>query len=226
MAYGRQLEEALILAIPVACISWTITQEEVFRELNQWLKGCQARHRDCLWRRKLAYMPTCPYCLSHYVSGILVVLLGFHMLMDDWRGYLVSLFTVVLVANTYLTLYQLLRALLRRTKALADQAEAGLAEATTEPRHDAAYQQEIVCTHCRHSFWADFRQPEEEFCCPKCGAVACPRVTRLVSRRHGRAKSRNSAAIAADANPSPRNIGNRRRPSGPVGAQRSEVSQS
>jgi hypothetical protein len=99
MEYGSQIAFAAILSIPVACISWTIAQEEVLQEMRNYLEDYQARHRRSWWRRKMAYLPTCPYCLSHYVAGCLIGLLRFKMLADDWRGYVVSLFTLVLIAN-------------------------------------------------------------------------------------------------------------------------------
>jgi hypothetical protein len=129
MNLGGQFVWALLLAIPVACVVWTITQEEVFEELREMLRAYQHRHRDSLWRRKLAYLPTCSYCFSHYVAVLLVWLFHFKMLTDDWRGYAVSLFSLVLLANVYLTAYQWLRASLRAGRARADEAEAWAARA-------------------------------------------------------------------------------------------------
>jgi hypothetical protein len=123
MGYDAQIKFALILSIPVACITWTVTQEEVFREFRGYFSRYQARHRQSWWRKKLAYMSACPYCLSHYVAGGLVALLHFKMLVEDWPGYLVSLFTVVLIANIYITGYHLLRVRLRWSRSLADRAE-------------------------------------------------------------------------------------------------------
>ncbi len=123
MPYSSQIAFAFILSIPVACISWTVTQEELFKEMREYLAGCQARYRRSWWRRKLAYSPRCAYCLSHYVAGVLVALMNFKMLADDWRGYVVSLFSLVLIANVYLTVYHLLRVELRRIRSLADRAE-------------------------------------------------------------------------------------------------------
>jgi len=67
MGLGLQVGSLLLLAIPVACIAWTVTHEEVFRELRQF---CQ---RECvqarsLVRRKFFYLFTCEYCFSHYVA--------------------------------------------------------------------------------------------------------------------------------------------------------------
>jgi hypothetical protein len=129
MDYAGQISFALLLAIPVACVVWTFTQEEVFKEVRESLKGYQKRHARSRWRQKLAYMPTCPYCFSHYVAGVFIVLFRFRMLAEDWRGYVVSLFTLVLIANVYMTAYHLLRVWLRRGKAAADRAEAELEHA-------------------------------------------------------------------------------------------------
>jgi len=123
MEYLHQLGFALLLGVPVACIVWTFTQEEIFKECREALKAYQQRHADSLLRRKLAYLPTCPYCFSHYVALAFVALLNFRMLADDWRGYVVSLFTLVLIANAYVTLYNLLRVALRAAKVAADRLE-------------------------------------------------------------------------------------------------------
>ena len=123
MEYGSQIAFALILSIPVACITWTVTQEELFAELRRDLTRYQSRHSGSWWRSHLAYAPTCPYCFSHYVAALVIALLHFKMLADDWRGYFVSLFVLVLIANVYITLYHLLRVGLRWTKSSADRAE-------------------------------------------------------------------------------------------------------
>ncbi len=109
MNLSEQLVRGLLLAVPIACLAWTITQEEVFHELRAILNAYQERHRDSLWRRKLAYLPTCPYCFSHYVAALFIWLFHFKMYTDDWRGYVVSLFSLVLLANVYLSAYQWLR---------------------------------------------------------------------------------------------------------------------
>ncbi len=123
MDYATQIIEALLLAAPVACVVWTITQEEIFKEAREVLQAIQRRYATSLWRRKLAYLPTCPYCCSHYVAAAFVLVFGFKMVAMDWRGYIASLFTVVLIANVYLSTYNLLRVTLRRYRAIADRAE-------------------------------------------------------------------------------------------------------
>ena len=98
----------LILAIPIACISRTVVFEEIFREPREW---CLHKSQTCrsLWQRKFFYLFTCEYCFSHYVTILFLVLTRFKLLIDDWRGYILSLFALVLVANSYLNLYSRLR---------------------------------------------------------------------------------------------------------------------
>jgi hypothetical protein len=124
MGYGTQILFAVVLAFPVACVVWTVTQEELFKEVRDAVDRYRNRYRTSLWLRKLAYMMTCPYCFSHYVTALAVWVCGFRMLLDDWRGYVVSLFTVVLLANVVLSGYHMLRCSLRAAKARADYAEA------------------------------------------------------------------------------------------------------
>jgi len=124
MDLATQLLEAIILALPVACVAWTFTQEEVFKEVQDTLKGYQRDYAHSTWRRKLAYLPTCPYCASHYVAAVFLAMFQFKMVADDWRGYVVSLFAVVLVSNVYISVYHLLRVALRASRAYADRMEA------------------------------------------------------------------------------------------------------
>jgi hypothetical protein len=91
----------LILAIPVASVAWTVTHEEVLREPREYCKE-QSEVATALWRRKLFYLFTCEYCFSHYITAILLVITRFRMLYPDWRGYLISLFSLVWVANVYM----------------------------------------------------------------------------------------------------------------------------
>jgi hypothetical protein len=98
----------LILAIPIACIARTVVFEEIFREARDW---CTHKSNTCrsLAQRKFFYLFTCEYCFSHYVTIIFLLLTRFKLLIDDWRGYVLSLFALVLVANSYLNLYSRLR---------------------------------------------------------------------------------------------------------------------
>ena len=59
--------------------------------------------------RKVFYLFTCEYCFSHYVTALALFLFNFQLLYVGWRGYLVSWFATVWVANFYMSLYNHLR---------------------------------------------------------------------------------------------------------------------
>ena len=103
-----QLIELFILAIPIACISWTVTHEEVFREPRDY---CAQRSKSCRrwYQRKFFYLLTCEYCFSHYVTAVFLLITRFKLLFDDWRGYLLALFALVWIANQYISIYNRLR---------------------------------------------------------------------------------------------------------------------
>jgi hypothetical protein len=108
MTILMQVAWLFLLAIPVACIAWTVTQEEVFREPREY---CNRRCKTgtTLVVRKFFYLFTCPYCFSHYVTIFFLFLTGYKLLMDDWRGYVIAGFSLVWIANLYSSLFALLR---------------------------------------------------------------------------------------------------------------------
>src|SRR5215207_11708790 len=97
-----------VLALPVATVAWTITHEEIFREPREWMAD-RSRTAASVVARKLYYICTCEYCFSHYVAAFFIALTGFHLLLTDWRGYLIAWFAVVAVANLYMSLFGRLR---------------------------------------------------------------------------------------------------------------------
>lgn len=103
-----QAGELLLLAIPVACIAWTVTHEEVLREPREYCKR-QTRVARTAARRKFFYLFTCEYCFSHYIGAIFLFITRFQMLYSGWRGYLVALFAMVWVSNQYMSIYNRLR---------------------------------------------------------------------------------------------------------------------
>jgi hypothetical protein len=108
MTLGIQTFWLFLLAIPVACIAWTVTHEEVFREPREF---CMKRSTEskALWTRKFFYLFTCEYCFSHYVSIAFIILTDYKLLLDDWRGYLIAGFALVWIANVYMSLYAHIR---------------------------------------------------------------------------------------------------------------------
>ena len=108
MTLGEQVIWLFVLAVPIACVAWTVTQEEVFRELREYSErnsqpGCG------WWRRKFFYVFTCHYCFSHYVTAVFLALTGYKLLAVNWFGYAIAWFALVWVANLYISFYAWLR---------------------------------------------------------------------------------------------------------------------
>jgi len=104
----RQIVWLFVLALPVAAVTWTIVHEEIFREAREI---CLRRSKTCrsVVQRKFFYVFTCEYCFSHYVTAVFLAITGYRLLLDDWRGYLVSFFALVGMANAYMSLFGRLR---------------------------------------------------------------------------------------------------------------------
>src|SRR6185369_92946 len=101
-ALRLQIVELFLLAIPVACVAWTVTHEEVLREPREY---CQRRSRECArwYQRKFFYLFTCEYCFSHYIAAIFLAITRFKLLFPDWRGYVLAFFALVWIANQYMS---------------------------------------------------------------------------------------------------------------------------
>jgi hypothetical protein len=122
MIYTQQLAWLFLLSIPVACIAWTVTHEEVFREPREY---CQRRCETgkTLLERKFFYLFTCEYCFSHYVAMAFILLTNFHLLIAGWKGLLIAGFSLVWVANIYMSIFALLRTDLKKEKTVIKKLE-------------------------------------------------------------------------------------------------------
>jgi len=114
-----------ILALPVACVAWTVTKEEIFREAREF---CVDKSKNCntLVKRKFFYVFTCEYCFSHYVTVVFLIITKYTLLFPDWRGYLIAGFSMVWIANIYMSLYNLIRIDLKKEKIRAEKEESEL----------------------------------------------------------------------------------------------------
>ena len=138
MALQRQFAYLFLLALPIASIAWTVTHEEVFREPREW---CKDKSQNCRTpaQRKFFYLFTCEYCFSHYVTAFFLFITGYKLLFEDWRGYLIAGFSLVWVANIYMSLFARLRLEIREERieiAAAEKPElvAGIGNASPLPR--------------------------------------------------------------------------------------------
>jgi hypothetical protein len=108
MPISLQIVWLFILAIPIACMAWTVTHEEVFREPREYCQR-QCQVAPTLVQRKFFYLFTCEFCFSHYITMSFLILTRYKLLFNDWRGYLLALFALVWVANQYMSIYARLR---------------------------------------------------------------------------------------------------------------------
>jgi hypothetical protein len=98
----------LILAMPIAAIAWAVTHEDVFKEVREYCLD-RSERGDTLLVRKFFYIVTCEYCFSHYVAIAVLLVTQFRLLYDDWRGYVISGFSLVWIANHYMSLFGRIR---------------------------------------------------------------------------------------------------------------------
>lgn len=104
-----------VLAVPVACVAWTVTHEEIFREPHEWCVRHSKNDKHIL-SRKFFYLFTCEYCFSHYVTIFFICFTNYKLLLIDWRGYILAGFSLVFVANFYMSLFALLRQAIKKEK--------------------------------------------------------------------------------------------------------------
>lgn len=122
MFISEQIFWLAILSMIVASIAWTITQEEIFRE---WRELCTDRSQKCetTMKQKFYYVFTCDYCFSHWVTFLILILTGFQLLLDDWRGYILAFFAIPWLANQWMSIYRLLRVGIKHENLLAKEVE-------------------------------------------------------------------------------------------------------
>lgn len=115
MTIYMQIAWLFLLAIPIAYIAWTVTHEEVFKEPREY---CSKRSKTAktLLTRKLFYLFTCEYCFSHYVTILFLFLTSYKLLLDDWRGYIIAGFSLVWIANVYMSVFGFIRQDIKKEK--------------------------------------------------------------------------------------------------------------
>ena len=119
MLMSNEIAALFILSIPIACISWTVTHEEIFSEIKNYCVKCSTESKNVL-KRKFFYLFTCEYCFSHYVTALMLMITKYHLLYGDWKGYLVAEFALVWIANIYMSIYARIRVTLKKERIEAD----------------------------------------------------------------------------------------------------------
>jgi hypothetical protein len=120
MSLTIQLIYLFVIALPVACISWTVTHEEIFKEPRKFCE-LNSRKNKSFVGRKFFYILTCEYCFSHYVTIVVLIITRYYLLFSDWRGYIIAGFSIVWIANIYMSLFYLLRQGIKKEKVIIEE---------------------------------------------------------------------------------------------------------
>ncbi|MEO6302362.1 MAG: hypothetical protein ABIP51_04250 [Bacteroidia bacterium] len=104
MDLASQVIHLFILALPIACVAWTVTHEEIFREPREYCIKC-SKEKKFILTRKFFYIFTCEYCFSFYVTALFLLITRYQLIFDDWRGYLIAGFALIWIANIYMSLF-------------------------------------------------------------------------------------------------------------------------
>jgi hypothetical protein len=115
MLLTDQLIRLFILPLVIACISWTVTHEQIFQEPRDYCQQC-SKNAKTLLVRKFFYLFTCEYCFSHYVTVVVLIITKYELLYIGWRGYIIAGFALVWIANIYMSLYNRVRVDLKKEK--------------------------------------------------------------------------------------------------------------
>lgn len=113
MDLSSQLIWLFILPLPISCVAWIVTHEEIFREPREYCQKC-SKERKSILMRKFFYIFTCEYCFSFYVTVLFLALTRYKLLIGDWRGYIIAGFALVWLANIYMSLFFLIRTNIKR----------------------------------------------------------------------------------------------------------------
>jgi hypothetical protein len=122
VSVSSQLVWLFVLAIPVACVAWTVTHEEVFADVRD---VCERRRQRSRWwaERKFFYLFTCEYCFSHYVALGGVFVTDLRLLVGGAWGTVLAWFATVWIANIYMSLFARLRLDIKRERVEIKQEE-------------------------------------------------------------------------------------------------------
>ena len=112
----------LVLSLAVASGAWTVTQEEIFREPREYCHHRSETEKN-FFLRKFFYVFTCEYCFSHWVTFFFLLLTGFRLGVDDWRGNVIAFFVIPWIANQWMSVYRRLRVEIKHENVLAENAK-------------------------------------------------------------------------------------------------------
>lgn len=127
MQLSEQTAYLFLLALPIACISWTVTHEELFKQPRDFCIK-KSKFSKTILQRKFFYLFTCEYCFSHYVTIGFLFFTKYYLLYADWRGYVIGGFALVWISNIYMSIFGFVRVGMKKEKMDADIEELKLKE--------------------------------------------------------------------------------------------------
>lgn len=110
-------------AVAVAVSAWCIAKEEIFKPLRDFCEKLMADRTRSLMVRKLAYMPTCEYCCSFWVTLFFMLVFRTGLCFPDPRGLLLAHFVTWGLAVFYMALFQLTRVEIRHEQVMIEEKE-------------------------------------------------------------------------------------------------------
>ncbi len=119
MGITDQIYELIILSMAISSISWTVTQEEIFAETRKFCVS-KSKNASSVFVRKFFYAFTCEYCFSHWVTAFMLLLTGFRLVLEDWRGLVIAFFVLPWLSNQWMSFYRRLRVDIKREDAVID----------------------------------------------------------------------------------------------------------
>lgn len=127
MQLSEQTAYLFLLALPIACISWTVTHEELFKQPRDFCIK-KSKVSKTILQRKFFYLFTCEYCFSHYVTIGFLIFTRYHLLYPGWLGYVIGGFALVWISNIYMSIFGFVRVGMKKEKMDADIQELKLNE--------------------------------------------------------------------------------------------------
>ncbi|MBC7641388.1 MAG: hypothetical protein H7174_03480 [Flavobacterium sp.] len=115
MNLATQIIWLFVLSIPIACVAWTVTHEEIFKEPRDYCTA-KSKNSKTVFSRKMFYLFTCEYCFSHYVTLFFIITCNYKLLINAWQGYVIAEFSLVFIANLYMSLFGLIRQDIKKEK--------------------------------------------------------------------------------------------------------------
>lgn len=71
--------------------------------------------KQIVLHRNFYYLFACEHCFSLYLTALLLLITRYKLRYPDWRGYLISGFSLIWIANAYMSLFFIIRTDIKKT---------------------------------------------------------------------------------------------------------------